>query len=152
MTFSDISRGHSIQNRTGFYSQFSFRTTLTEPILQLLNIPWRWKNSSVLLWSIGKFWTVRMTLSALEVWRWGTKIKASRDVWAFHHWADPLTVFCCMRQDCAHWSEQIWPLYDGFGLQLLYSWDNDVALEISFIFFATMFLPRAWRDLFSNQI
>ena len=32
-----------------------------------------------------------------------------------------ITVFCCMRQDCAHWNEQIWPLHDGFGLQLLYS-------------------------------
>ena len=42
--------------------------------------------------------------------------------------------------------------YDSFGLQLLYNWDNDVALEISFIFFATMFMSRAWRDLLSNQI
>ena len=73
------------------------------------------------------------------------------NVWAFHHWADPLTVFCFMRQDCAHWNEQIWPLNDGLGLQLVYSWDNDVDLEISFIFFATMFMPRAWRDLFSTK-
>ena len=107
----------------------------------------------ILICPLGKFWTVRMTLRVIEVWRWDTKIMASRDdVWVFYRWADPLTVFCWMRQDCAHWNEQIWPLYDGVGLQLLYSWDEDVALEISFIFFATMFMSRAWRDLFSNQI
>ena len=81
----------------------------------------------------------RCDLSGRFFWSHVVSLKETESVyvWAFHQVA-PMTVFCCIRQDSAHWHDQVWPFtipfrYNGYTFQLVYNWDSDKASEIFFL-------------------